>query len=220
MSPSVLRERIETALSPKFDVSFTIRNKPVPLLFPSGIPRIDIPRGTLTEIYGAPSSGRTSSLLGVLARATRQQECCALIDGSDSFDPASGAEAGMDLSKLLWIRCKRNAEHALKAADLLVQAGGFGIVALDLAGIPARDTRRISLASWFRLRHRVEQSNAALLVVAEELTAKSCSTLQVELRRTEVQVVGSLFRGFDIQGNLGPRTRGVTGCGLSPVFHT
>jgi hypothetical protein len=48
---------------------------------------------------------------------------------------------------MLWIRCRNNAEHALRAGDLLVQAGGFGMIVIDLAGVPVRDARRISLAS-------------------------------------------------------------------------
>ena len=47
--------------------------------------------------------------------------------------PAPAASAGVELSKLVWVRCGGNAEHALRAADLLIQAGGFGVVALDLA---------------------------------------------------------------------------------------
>src|SRR5580658_3818020 len=81
-----------------------------------------IPRGTLTEISGPGSSGRTSLLCGLLAAATAGDEFCALIDASDAFDPVSAAEgAGVRLSQLLWVRCGGNAEHAMRAADLLTQ---------------------------------------------------------------------------------------------------
>jgi len=55
----------------------------------------------------------------------------------------------VQLPHLLWVRCAGNAEKALKATDLIIQAGGFGVVALDLAGVAPRDARRISLASCF-----------------------------------------------------------------------
>jgi hypothetical protein len=76
----------------------------------SGIPQLDaltggFPRGCLTEICGPASSGRTSVLLLALARATQRGEVCALVDASDAFDPASAAAAGMELSRLLWVRC-------------------------------------------------------------------------------------------------------------------
>jgi recombination protein RecA len=76
----------------------------------SGIPQLDsltggIPRGCLTEICGTASSGRTSVLLLALAQATRRGEVCALVDASDAFDPASAASVGMEMSRLLWVRC-------------------------------------------------------------------------------------------------------------------
>ncbi len=72
---------------------------------------------------------------------------------------------GADLERVLWVDCGGNAEHALKSADLLIQAGGFGLVVLDLADTPEREARRISLASWFRLRHAAERTGAALVAV-------------------------------------------------------
>lgn len=84
--------------------------RPVPEMVSSGIPQLDsltggFPRGCLTEICGTASSGRTSVLLFALARATQRGEVCALVDASDAFDPASAAAAGMDMSRLLWVRC-------------------------------------------------------------------------------------------------------------------
>jgi hypothetical protein len=84
--------------------------RPVPEMVSSGIPQLDsltggLAQGCLTEICGAASSGRTSVLLCALARATQRGEVCALVDASDAFDPASSAAAGMEMSRLLWVRC-------------------------------------------------------------------------------------------------------------------
>src|SRR4029077_4598503 len=81
-----------------------------PEMVSSGIPQLDsltggLARGCLTEICGTASSGRTSVLLFALARATRRGEVCALVDASDAFNPASAAAAGMEMSRLLWVRC-------------------------------------------------------------------------------------------------------------------
>src|SRR6266849_200822 len=84
---------------------------------PSGIPGIELPRGCLTEIIGPASSGRATLLASILAAAASREEACVLVDAEDTFDPASAAAAGVDLSRLLWIRCAHNAEHALKATD-------------------------------------------------------------------------------------------------------
>jgi len=193
----------------RYDVRFALPRPRTVERIPTGIPAIDtlasggIPRGALTEIYGPASSGRTSLLHATLARVTAHEEYCALIDTSDAFDPASAAEAGVHLARVLWIRCGGNAEHALKAADLIVQAGGFGLIAMDLGDTPPRTAARISLASWFRLRHAVERTPAALVVLAQTLNAKSCSSLQLELRKEEVrwsgEQFGKLLRGMRVR---------------------
>jgi hypothetical protein len=204
-SPVVLLNDLEA----RFDVRFALPKPRTVERISTGIPAIDalaaggIPRGALTEIYGPPSSGRTSLLLSLLSRITANQEYAALIDTSDAFDTASAAEAGVQLSRLVWIRCGGNAEHALKVADLMVQAGGFGMIVMDLADTPPRTAARISLASWFRLRHAVERTPAALVVLAQTLNAKSCSSLQLELRQEEShwsgEQFGKLLRGMRLR---------------------
>ena len=81
-----------------------------PQMVSSGIAEIDsltdgLPRGCLTEICGPASSGRTSFLLAAMAAATQREEVCALVDTSDALNPQSAAAAGMDLKKMLWVRC-------------------------------------------------------------------------------------------------------------------
>src|SRR6266581_6730861 len=80
-------------------------------LQPSGVGELDavlgggFPRGSLVELCGPASSGRTSLAFSLLAQATEQQEACAFVDVSDSLDPISLAAAGVELPRLLWIRC-------------------------------------------------------------------------------------------------------------------
>src|SRR5947209_9674919 len=126
MSAAVLQNQFKSVLGGHLDW----QSRPAPERVRCGVSEIDgatggLPRGCLTEIHGPPSSGRTSLLLAILAEATARQEVCALVDAEDSLDPLSAAECGMHLSRLLWIRCGHNAEKALKAADLLIQGGGF-----------------------------------------------------------------------------------------------
>ncbi|HEY3618476.1 MAG TPA: hypothetical protein VGK96_16810 [Candidatus Sulfotelmatobacter sp.] len=84
--------------------------RPAPEMVSSGVLAIDalaggLPRGCLTEICGPPSSGRTTLLLSALAAATRRGEFCVVVDASDALDPHSAAAAGIDLNRLLWVRC-------------------------------------------------------------------------------------------------------------------
>lgn len=195
--------------------------RPRPEMLSTGIAEVDaitggIPRGSLSEIYGPASSGKTSVLLTAIAAATRREEICVLIDASDSFDPESGAAAGAEFSKLLWVRCgelssavgrwssastvsaddlrpkaedflvkrqsnERRLEQVLKSTDLVLQSGGFGLVALHLAGIPEKFVRRIPLASWFRFQRAIEHTKTALLVVSEFACAQTCAAVVIKL---------------------------------------
>jgi hypothetical protein len=173
--------------------------RPAPDILPaSGIPEFgSIPRGSLTEICGPASSGRTSIAVALMAGITAREESCALIDTADAFDPAGAAAAGVRLDRLLWIRCAGDAERALKAADLIIQAGGFGLVVFDLGDTPLRQARRISLTSWFRLRRAVENTPSAIVVVAQEPLAKTCASLVVEMRRGASDWSGRLLRSIE-----------------------
>ena len=156
-----------------------------------------VPRGSLTEICGPASSGRTSIAVSLMAEITAHGEVCALIDTSGAFDPATAAYAGVRLDRLLWIRCGGDAEVALKAADLVIQAGGFGLVVFDLGDTPLRTARRISLTSWFRLRRAVEHTPTAIVVIAQEPLAKTCASLVLEMRRGAGEWRGKLLRGME-----------------------
>jgi recombination protein RecA len=285
--------------------------RPAPDMVPFGISALDaltggVPRGALTEITGNASAGRTSITMSLMTEITRRQEVCALIDASDSFDPASAEAAGVDLERVLWVRCgsskiptcqtpvtekqdkpippaprverksmakaheayvpqaitetsrirqnptsmaavhrvappaknvswsihenydarlrhaftkkddservwhspsavlprasreaqvaarPRNfaAERAakwnrldqvLKATDLLIQSGGFGLIIIDLGDIPGEQARRIPLTSWFRFRRAVENTPTILLVIARDTCAKTCASLVLNL---------------------------------------
>ena len=177
-------------------IDFRLRERPAPELLPTGVASFDaafggIPRGSVTDIFGPASSGRTSLMLSVMAEATAREEFYALVDASDAFDPISAAAAGVALERLLWIRCAGNAEHALKATDLLLQAGGFGLVVMDLGDTPPATARRISLASWYRLRRAVENTPTALVVIELAPHARACATLALECARNRSKWSGA-----------------------------
>ena len=204
MSQAALRNRLEAAIGG----TLALAPRPEPELLPTGIPEVDVragglPRGALTEICGPASSGRTTLLLSVMARAGELGEACALIDTAGVFDPASAAAAGVHLDRLLWVRCGGNAETALKAADLIVQGGGFGLVVMDSGDAPPETARRVSMTSWFRLRRAVEHTRTALVAVEREPNAKSCASLVLELPRGEARWSGApgcsqLLRGLRV----------------------
>jgi RecA DNA recombination protein len=136
-------------------------------------------QGAVTEIVGPLCSGRTSLLAACLREVAHAGGAAALIDADDAFDPASAARAGVDLRRVLWVRCGGRRDAALRAADLLVRCPGFALVALDVGESPPR----ISLAQAFRLRLAVRRGGAALVVVARRRVLGAGATLVVETRR-------------------------------------
>jgi recombination protein RecA len=312
------------------------QNRVVVELQPSGVTELDtvlgggFPRGSLVELCGPASSGRTGLAFSLLAEATERQQVCAFVDVADSLDPLSLAAAGVELPRLLWIRCGETAgrdsdlkkssyfagvsketrtgglgakpnksvqiqgwrhprelmrgvenaipsivgkqavvtepahihvvarcageqverdrepprrgirpprpllafepspthevrrerrrarpwqrlEQALKATDLLLHSGGWGVVVLDLGGISWVDARRIDLSTWFRFRRAIENTPTILLLLGEESCAKSCASLVLRCRRkadhwrqaaADIQTGASTFEGFDVRGEV------------------
>ena len=169
----------------------------------SGIATFDttggLPRGALIDVSGAPGSGRTSLLWSLFRASAERGECIALVDACNSFDPCVAAGVGIDLSRLLWARCESRAESALKAADLLVHAGGFAMVVLDLSGIDERTMHRIPPSVWFRLRRGAEQTGCAFVVTAERPLTGSCAQLQFALHQRELCMTMNRFAGIQAQ---------------------
>ena len=261
-SSSELRTHLETILEHRIPRALTPPQRSVPEMIPTTITAIDsltagVPLGCLTEICGPASSGRSSVLIALLAECIRRDEICALVDASNAFDPQSAATAGVDLSRLLWIRCglsslQKNGsppksksskpfnsfrttssdsskdysqiEQALKITDLLLQAGGFGLVVLDLADISIQAARRIPLTTWFRFRRAVENTATAFVVVEQQPSAKSCASLVLDFAAQqaawseaadEETIVGTHFDGASANNEVAFR---VTAQGVAIPF--
>lgn len=276
-SASAIRLQIETALADRIPSALTPIAKAVRPVLPTGVAAVDdllaggLPIGAISEFAGPESSGRTSLALAFLARITQAGRVAACIDVEDQLDPESAAAAGIDLKRLLWVRCgvpvkaathppdnnfrlpekflipsaikkglhgggfgphprteinglaaavsqllqresradsqpavkpqrevvalassrpvskpsrrTRTArpwsriEQALRVADLLLQAGGFAAVVLDMAGIAPEYATRVPMAIWFRYRAAAERAQTSLLL----LTTHSCARSSAEL---------------------------------------
>jgi hypothetical protein len=194
---TALRERkldrtLTTALPPleRSDAAACI---PFDIAAVDGVLRGGLPRGQVSELAGPHSSGRTTLLLHLLGAATRGGEIAALVDTCDRLDVVSASAAGIDLDRLLWIRGDssglalserseskgRVLDRALKALNLVLQAGGFGVVAIDLADVPPRALKTLPFTTWLRLQRIVEGSDTACLLVTPEPLARSAGGLTV-----------------------------------------
>jgi len=138
----------------------------------------------------------------------------ALVDALDRFDVDSGAAAGIDLDRLLWIRghvvanpglCRdlnqRALEQAVKAMTLVLQAGNFGVVAFDVADAPADAVRRLPFTTWLRLQRMIEGSQTLGVLVGSEPMARSSAGLTVQLT-IKPSAGGDVVRGWRFPGRL------------------
>lgn len=307
-SAGAIRLQIEAALADRIPSALTPAARVIRPVAATGIRVVDelldggLPLGAITEVTGPECSGRSSLALSFLAQRTREGKVCAWIDVSDALRPDAAAAAGVDLSRLLWVRCggvgpppatpakalfqlpkeclvappakkglyaggwgahprsevkglpdamarlldaetrapqrveptrlvsrERQAvqvpppagtapgldirglasqkpwtrlDQALRVTDLLLQAGGFGAVVLDMGGVPPEAGSRVPLATWFRYRAAAERSQASIILLTQHSCAKSSAGLVVRLTPSDAwHDEGTVFTGlrFDIE---------------------
>jgi recombination protein RecA len=108
---AALRAQIEAALASRIPSALSPTPRLLRPLAPTGISRVDellaggLPLGAITELVGPECSGRTTLALSFLAGLTAEGKVCAWVDVSDTLDPQSAAAMGVDLHRLLWVRC-------------------------------------------------------------------------------------------------------------------
>jgi recombination protein RecA len=125
-----------------------------------------------------------------------------------SGDAAANAFAKSKSSTWVRVNAKpwKRLEQALKATDLLLHSGGWGVVVVDLGGISWVEARRIPMHTWFRFRRVVENSPTILLLLGEESCAKSCASLVLECRRVGEKWSTALGSATSAEARLGPAT--------------
>lgn len=90
-------------------------------------------------------------------------------------------------------------DQALRTTDLLLQAGGFGLIVLDLGDTPADKAWRVPLATWFRYRAGCEHSRTSLLLLTQHPCARSSAELVVRFEPGQMVGDNSVISGFDFQ---------------------
>jgi hypothetical protein len=166
---------------------------------PTGLPLLDdalgggLPRGRITELAGPRSTGRTGLACAIAARATAAGETIAWIDPADALDPEAAAATGIALGRTLWVR-PRNSGDALRAAEIVLGAGGFGLVVLDT------DSTRSGAGRWPRLARAAEHTRATLLVVSPRRDAGTFAAVGLELGARRVRWSGGPGRLLLLDG--------------------
>jgi recombination protein RecA len=195
-----------------------------------------IARGRISEIIGRPGCGRTSLAASFAASATRRGEVAAWIDSSGAFDPSSLNAAGADLGRILWASFKdarrsptpsadgampparRRLSPLLRAAELVLEAGGFGLVVIDFgdAAYP------LPQSAALRLARAAERSGAAVIAIAPRRMCGTFAAVSLVLRGTRARFsrgrpgAPALFDGLQITATLARNKLG--GCGASTTL--
>lgn len=123
--------------------------------------RPDFPPGALTEVGGIGAGWLVALMLEDAAGEPGAPEL-ALVDGADSFDPASFSA---DLcARMVWLRCRKSVLELARVADLLVADGNVPRVIVDASGLTPRELAEIPSPAWWRLRRSAERTGCRLVV--------------------------------------------------------
>jgi hypothetical protein len=193
-----------------------------------------IPRGRISEITGRAGSGKTSIAASFAAFATRRGEVAAWLDASGAFDPESMAAAGVELRRMLWASMAtasriaratfpnarfvagplaRHQSAIVKAAELVLEAGGFGLVVVDFGDAP----RTLAYASALRIARAAERSGAAVIAIAPWRMCGTFAALSLAASRAETSfsrlAPGSpvMFDGLAVDAMVARNKMGGTG---------
>ena len=110
-SSSSTRRQVEAALADRIPSALTPPPRVIRPVAGTGVVAVDdlleggVPIGAISEFTGPQSSGRTSLALSFVASLTQKASVVAWVDATDNFDPESAASAGVNLTRLLWVRC-------------------------------------------------------------------------------------------------------------------
>jgi hypothetical protein len=195
-----------------------------------------IPRGRISEITGRAGSGKTSIAASFAAAATRRGEVAAWLDAAGSFDPESMAAAGVELRRMLWVSMKtaaaariaravlqrarftdgllaRRQSAIVKAAELVLEAGGFGMVVIDFGEAP----RALTHASSLRIARAAERSGAAVIAIAPWRMCGTFAALSIAVTRATTSFsrlapgAPAMFDGLAVDATVARNKMGGTG---------
>ena len=185
-----------------------------------------IPKGRVTEVYGAESSGKSTLAYHVMAECQKTGGTAAYIDTEHALDPDYAKRCGVNTDDLL-ISQPDFAEQALEICEYLVRSGAIEILVLDsvAALVPKVELEgdmgdahvglqaRLMSQALRKLTAAINKSHCAVIFINQirekvgiiwgnpETTPggralKFYSSLRIDLRRTE-----SIKKGTDIIGS-------------------
>jgi hypothetical protein len=163
-----------------------------------GIAQIDalmggLARGRISEITGPISSGKTTIAASFVSAASQRGEVVGWVDVPGAFDPRSLEAAGADLARIMWVSFpkkpafsrggfvnkERERRIELKAAELILEAGGFGLVVIDFGAMHFP----LSQSAALRLARAAERSGTAVLALANNRVCGTFAALTLSMSK-------------------------------------
>ena len=132
--------------------------------------------GSVTEKHGNQRAGCPISRASFAREVGAGETCPELVEWT-----GLSSQAAFDFDRTSLRQSERRLEQVLRATDLLLESGGFGLIVLDLADLPPQSARRIPLTTWFRFRRAIEHTPTILLAIEQHPIAGSCSSLLLQL---------------------------------------
>ena len=191
-----------------------------------------IPKGRVTEIFGAEASGKSTLSYHVMSSAQRSGGTAAYIDAEHALDPGYAAKCGVDLEELL-VSQPDTAEQGLEICEYLVRSGAVDVVVIDsvAALVPKAELEgdmgdthvglqaRLMSQALRKLSAAISRSNTAVIFINQirekvgvfwgspEVTPggralKFYSSVRIDLRRIESIKQGSGVVGSRVRGRV------------------
>ena len=185
-----------------------------------------IPKGRVTEVFGAEASGKSTLAYHVMAEAQRAGGTAAYIDAEHALDPTYASKCGVNREELL-VSQPDTAEQGLEICEYLVRSGAVDVVVIDsvAALVPKAELEgdmgdshmglqaRLMSQALRKLASAISRSNTAVIFVNQirekvgvffgnpEVTPggralKFYSSVRIDLRRVE-----SIKQGTDMMGS-------------------
>lgn len=89
-----------------------------------------VPRGRVTEIFGAEASGKTTLAYHIIAEAQSSGGFAAYLDVEHALDPDYASRCGVDSAEL-FVSQPDSAEQCLEVCEYLVRSGALDVIVLD-----------------------------------------------------------------------------------------
>jgi len=147
-------------------------------------------RGGICELSGSDGAGKRGLALKMAAVSTDRGGLCAIVDGTNGFDPISAHGSGLTLSKTIWVRCGGDLTKSIMSTEYLVQSRLFDIIWLDLGCFEERELAMLPSSYWYRFKVGLQGSPTALVVTVTEPRVRSAAQQTFRLEKKCASWIG------------------------------